>query len=342
MRAMKLDVSERMSVAFIWNTSQTDDGYLKALPFKPVDNTSLISATTPNSLTGANAQSMIDLAQTWNTSGAPTAVKVNITDTASDAASKLFDFQVGGVSKGSLTKAGLFTAVSGAFGAASFSGTLTASGAIAGTTGTFSGAVTFNGPVTFNSSVAGGIVTSSMTLTGDLIVGGLIFAGSGVVSLTDAGGKIRGLSALYFASLDGAALFSLNASNLASGTVPVTRLGSGVPSANTFLRGDSVWATPLSNAWTVVAKAATYTVLTADVTAQTLFVCTGTFTLTLPTASTQGTTPRQIAVENHGTGVITVAPATGTIVGAASYELPIQYMSIVLVPDAVTNNWVII
>jgi hypothetical protein len=56
-------------------------------------------AVTGYSLTGANAQSLLDLAGTWNTSGVPTAVKVNITNTASAGSSKLVDYQVGGVSK---------------------------------------------------------------------------------------------------------------------------------------------------------------------------------------------------------------------------------------------------
>lgn len=58
------------------------------------------------SLTGANAQSLVDLSGTWNTSGTPTALKLNITDTASNAASLLMDLQVGGVSRFSVSKSG--------------------------------------------------------------------------------------------------------------------------------------------------------------------------------------------------------------------------------------------
>lgn len=54
-----------------------------------------ILTSTGYSLTGSNATSMIDLAGTWNTTGAPTAFKLNITNTASDTTtSRLFDFQV--------------------------------------------------------------------------------------------------------------------------------------------------------------------------------------------------------------------------------------------------------
>jgi len=59
------------------------------------------------SLTGSNAQSMLDLAGTWNTTGTPTALKLNVTDTASNAASLLMDLQVGGVSQFSVRKDGL-------------------------------------------------------------------------------------------------------------------------------------------------------------------------------------------------------------------------------------------
>jgi hypothetical protein len=63
-------------------------------------------AITGTSLTSANAQSLIDLAQTWNTTGNPTAIKLNITNTASGATSNLMDLQVGGTSQYKVDKAG--------------------------------------------------------------------------------------------------------------------------------------------------------------------------------------------------------------------------------------------
>jgi len=69
-------------------------------------NSSALSST-GYSLTGSNAQSMIDLAGTWNTTGTPTAIKLNITNTASNAASLLMDLQVGGVSKLKVATTGL-------------------------------------------------------------------------------------------------------------------------------------------------------------------------------------------------------------------------------------------
>ena len=206
MRAMKLDVHERMLITSIWGTSTSYDGYPRTLPFRGDDNTSLISTSAANSLTGSNAYSMVDLAQTWNTSGTPTAFKVNITDTVSNAASLLFDFQVGGVSKGKLSKAGVMTVP-----------TLAATD-ITTATLTVSGATVFNGAVTFNSTVSTGIVTTSLTLSGDLSVGGNstfagtvdlaggLIAGSGNVGIIDASGKIPAISSTYFTSLSGASL----------------------------------------------------------------------------------------------------------------------------------------
>ena len=66
-------------------------------------NTSALTST-GYSLTGTDATSMVDLAGTWNTTGTPSAIKLNVTDTASNAASKLMDLQVGGVSQFSVPK----------------------------------------------------------------------------------------------------------------------------------------------------------------------------------------------------------------------------------------------
>ena len=68
-------------------------------------NTSVLTST-GYSLTGANAQSLVDLSGTWNTTGTPTLIKANVTDTASNAASLLMDLQVGGTSRFRIGKNG--------------------------------------------------------------------------------------------------------------------------------------------------------------------------------------------------------------------------------------------
>jgi hypothetical protein len=57
---------------------------------------------TAGSVTGAATSSLLVATQTWNTSGAPTAFSVAVTNTASDAASKLFDFLAGAAGATSL------------------------------------------------------------------------------------------------------------------------------------------------------------------------------------------------------------------------------------------------
>lgn len=61
------------------------------------------------------AQSLDNLSRTWSDAGTTfTAVKYNVTDTASNAASLLMDLQVGGASKFSVRKDGLVVSASGA------------------------------------------------------------------------------------------------------------------------------------------------------------------------------------------------------------------------------------
>ena len=56
---------------------------------------------------------MTDMTRTWNNAGVTfAAIKLNVTDTASAAASLLVDLQVAATSKFSVTKAGLVTAAS--------------------------------------------------------------------------------------------------------------------------------------------------------------------------------------------------------------------------------------
>jgi hypothetical protein len=74
------------------------------------------------SLTGSASASFMDLAGTWNTSGTPTAIKLNITETGagSNAASLLMDLQVGGVSRVRVDKTGAIVNTLNTYGTSNF------------------------------------------------------------------------------------------------------------------------------------------------------------------------------------------------------------------------------
>jgi hypothetical protein len=83
-------------------------GRFTTLTLAPSANTTPFTAS-GYSLTGTNAQSLFDLSGTWNTTGTPTAFKLNVTDTASNASSLLMDLQVGGTSQFFVSKSGGIT-----------------------------------------------------------------------------------------------------------------------------------------------------------------------------------------------------------------------------------------
>jgi hypothetical protein len=64
------------------------------------------------SLTGSQATSLLDLATTWNTTGTPTAINLDVTDTASNALSSLVNLRVGGSSRFRVEKSGVVYAQS--------------------------------------------------------------------------------------------------------------------------------------------------------------------------------------------------------------------------------------
>lgn len=113
--------------------------------------TSLLTSTQSSSETsGVN---LFDVASTWNNaSNTPTALKINITDTASNAASKLADFQIGGQSEFAVSKIGRPLVHAASNGSA---GTFTLA------TGT---ATVSNTSITANSVVVCSVKTSSGTL----------------------------------------------------------------------------------------------------------------------------------------------------------------------------------
>jgi hypothetical protein len=83
----------RGDASFLYN-SITDVLQVPHLQLPSAANSTSISVT-GYSLTGANAQSMLALAGTWNTTGSPVGIRLAITDTASNAASKMLEL-IGG------------------------------------------------------------------------------------------------------------------------------------------------------------------------------------------------------------------------------------------------------
>jgi hypothetical protein len=73
----------------------------------PSAKLSIVDTTLAGS--GSLSGSALNIAQTWNTTGTPTAIKLNVTDTASNAASLLMDLQVGGFSRFAISKNGGLT-----------------------------------------------------------------------------------------------------------------------------------------------------------------------------------------------------------------------------------------
>ncbi len=89
--------------------ADNDAGIRTAIGVGTTDAPTFLAQTlTGQSLTGVQATSLLDLSTTWlSTTGTPTAIKLNVTDTANaPAASKLMELQVGGVGKFRVEKHG--------------------------------------------------------------------------------------------------------------------------------------------------------------------------------------------------------------------------------------------
>lgn len=125
-RTLKLDIRERINLQHVWNVSQADDGNHRNIviptAYNAADTETLIASG--GSITGALSKSFLEISGTWNTSGTPTGIKLNVTDTGSNAASLLCDLQIGGSSKFKIQKDGLATLISLLCGASSFTGAM--------------------------------------------------------------------------------------------------------------------------------------------------------------------------------------------------------------------------
>jgi hypothetical protein len=109
--------------------------------------------------------------------------------------------------------------------------------------------------------------------------------------------------------------------------------GAGDTAAGKFLKADGTWSVPAGSggsSYTTVSKTANYTASNGDD-----VWCNGTFTVTLPTASTT----TRVKISNQGTGAITVTPASGTIIGNSSMVLGTQFSSVELSSNG--TNWTV-
>ena len=110
-------------------------------------------------------------------------------------------------------------------------------------------------------TVSNGLVISGVTTTSDIKVG------TGATLNVYGGATFSGIVTASSFSGDGSNITNLNASNIASGTVPTARLGSGTANSSTFLAGDSTFKTVTG---TTINNNADNRVITGSGTANTL------------------------------------------------------------------------
>jgi hypothetical protein len=97
-------------------TSGSQSGTHTCTTLATVQNPDLTALTLgPSGLTGSQATPLLDLRQTWNTSGTPTAFKLNVTEVAANAAALFLDFQRSGTSRFKVDRNGHITITSEAF-----------------------------------------------------------------------------------------------------------------------------------------------------------------------------------------------------------------------------------
>lgn len=73
----------------------------------PQNPASTVATWGPSGLTGSQTTSVLNVVQTWNTSGSPSALVINVTNIASGSSAKVLDVQVGGTSQVNVDKGGI-------------------------------------------------------------------------------------------------------------------------------------------------------------------------------------------------------------------------------------------
>ena len=95
------------------NQLQIYDNGNVSIASSPTDNGLARLQITGNSLTISAATGIVSLSQTWNTTGSPTAILANITNTASGANANIIDLRVGGTSQFNVNKEGKISIATG-------------------------------------------------------------------------------------------------------------------------------------------------------------------------------------------------------------------------------------
>ncbi len=147
------------------------------------------------------------------------------------------------------------------------------------------------------SKVANGTVTT-LKMADDAITSSKIFNGTIINEDISASAAIDGTK------ITGSTITNLNASNLASGTVPVARLGTNTPTASTFLRGDNTWQTVSGGGGATLQLVATNTAAQTIATVSTATISFNNI-ITAPTSGTFNGTNYTAAAA--GTYLITVS-----------------------------------
>ena len=192
-----------------------------------------LTTLTGTTQTGSSNTGILSLTQTWNTTGSPTAIILNVTNTASGAVARLLDLQTGGVSRFAVDKLGGMSAT-----------TITSTGDInTSVTGSFTWGSTNSRATMFSPS--NGIIRFSNAAGTDF--SRLQF---GLTNSTAPAIKRNG-TALNFRLADDSADCPITASNgtfsgniIASGTTSVVRLkGYTVATLPSGTQGDTAFVT---------------------------------------------------------------------------------------------------
>jgi hypothetical protein len=126
------------------------------------------------SITGASTNPILDIAGTWNTTGAANGIRLNVTDTASAAGALLMDLRVGG--------GGIFS-------------------------------VRKDGLVILNAAGTGSVISGNTSTFGTIQFGGQSFGSAGLASIRDAGiFTVRNTGSYNWVSSDNAGVGTIDAS----------------------------------------------------------------------------------------------------------------------------------